>query len=169
MVEHLTRNEKVVGSIPTISSKRLRISKTIRNLLYFLRHFFVCICSNRIAGNFVEGFSPRPQNGQDHKTTHTGFWSKKRRTAPDESSGAAHGFSASGSHHLGHEGSHLLGGVVLSLPGGVGIGAEGESRVVVAQHGGHRFHIYPILKSHGSKGMPISTPCPPVDNVFVTV
>ncbi len=65
MVEHLTRNEKVVGSIPTISSKRFRISEDIRNLLYFLWHFFVCICGNGIAGNSVEGFSPCPQIGQD--------------------------------------------------------------------------------------------------------
>jgi len=48
-----------------------------------------------------------------------------------------------------------LGGVVLGLPGGMGVGSEGKPCVIVAQHGGHCFYIYPILQGHGRKGMPI--------------
>lgn len=103
----------------------------------------------------LRDFLPVLKSGKTHNLTHTGTWSEKRQTAPSESSGVACVFSASGSHHLGHEGPHLLGCVVLGLPGGVGIGAEGKSSVVVAQHGGHRFHVHPILQGHGSEGVPI--------------
>ena len=39
MVEHLTRNEKVVGSIPTISSNNLGISGDIPRLFHFFSDF----------------------------------------------------------------------------------------------------------------------------------
>ena len=38
-------------------------------------------------------------------------------------------------HHLCHEAAHGLGGFILLLAGGVGVGAQGEARVVMAQHG----------------------------------
>ena len=49
------------------------------------------------------------------------------------------------SHHLCHEAAHRLCSFILLLPCGVGVGAEGESRIVVAEHRGHRFYIYAIL------------------------
>ena len=48
-------------------------------------------------------------------------------------------------HHLRHEAAHRLCGFVLLLPCGVGVGSQGESRIVVAEHRGHRFYIYAIL------------------------
>ncbi len=65
MVEHLTRNEKVVGSIPTISSKKSRTLVDVRGFLHFPRVFLVEIFSNGVAGNPVEDFSPRPQIALD--------------------------------------------------------------------------------------------------------
>ncbi len=38
------------------------------------------------------------------------------------------------SHDLVHEITHLFCGLLLLLPGGVGVGAEGESGVIMAQH-----------------------------------
>ena len=38
------------------------------------------------------------------------------------------------SHHLCHETAHFLRGLLLHLPCDVGVGAEGESRVVVTEH-----------------------------------
>ncbi len=105
--------------------------------------------------NLLRAFFPAFKLGKTHNLTHTGHRSGKGRTAPDEFSDAVLAFTDVGSQHLGHEGPHLLGGVVLGLPGGVGVGAEGKPRVVVAQHGGHRFYIYPVLQGHGRKGVPI--------------
>ena len=38
------------------------------------------------------------------------------------------------SHHLRHEATHFLRGLLLHLPCDVGVGAEGESCVVVTEH-----------------------------------
>ena len=54
-------------------------------------------------------------------------------------------------HDLRHELPHLLCRFVLGLPRGVGVGAEGEAGVVVPQHSGDRFHIYPVLE--GCRGV----------------
>ena len=48
-------------------------------------------------------------------------------------------------HYLRHEAAHGLCGFILLLPCGVGVGSQGESRIVVAEHRGHRFYIYAIL------------------------
>ena len=48
-------------------------------------------------------------------------------------------------HDLFHEGSHSLSCLVLLLPRSVGVGAEGESGIVVAQHAGHGLHIHTVL------------------------
>mgnify|MGYP001305288848 CR=1 FL=1 len=45
------------------------------------------------------------------------------------------------SHHLRHEAAHGLCGLVLLLPRSVGVGAEGESGVIVAQHAADRFGL----------------------------
>ena len=57
------------------------------------------------------------------------------------------------SHDLLHEVPHGFRCFVLLLPGGVGVGAESESRVVVAQHAGHRFDIHAVLQRQGCEGV----------------
>ena len=49
------------------------------------------------------------------------------------------------SHHLCHEAAHGLCGFVLLLPCSVGVGAEGETRIIVPQHGGHRLYVHTVL------------------------
>ena len=49
------------------------------------------------------------------------------------------------SHDLVHEISHLFCGLLLLLAGCVGVSAEGESRIVVAQHTADGFYVYAIL------------------------
>ena len=48
-------------------------------------------------------------------------------------------------HDLRHEAAHRLCGLVLLLPCGVGVGSQGESCIIVAEHRGHSFYIYAIL------------------------
>ena len=43
--------------------------------------------------------------------------------------------------------------LVLLLAGGVGAGPQGESCVVVSQHGGYRFDVHAILEDQSGKGM----------------
>ena len=47
--------------------------------------------------------------------------------------------------YLGHEVPHGFRRLILHLPGSVGVGAEGEACVIVAQHTGDRFDVYPVL------------------------
>ena len=59
------------------------------------------------------------------------------------------------SHDLLHEVAHGFRCFVLLLSGGVGVGAEGESGVVVAQHTGYRLDIHAVLQCQGCEGMPL--------------
>ena len=58
-------------------------------------------------------------------------------------------------YDLFHEGSHSLSCLVLLLPRSVGVGAKGESGIVVAQHAGYGFHIHAVLQGRGSEGVPL--------------
>lgn len=42
----------------------------------------------------------------------------------------------------------------LGRGGHVGVGVQGEPGAVVAQHPGHRFHVYPILKGQCRERVP---------------
>lgn len=55
--------------------------------------------------------------------------------------------------HLRHETAHGLRCLVLLLPRGVGVCPQGESSVVVAQHGGHRLDVHAVLESQGGEGV----------------
>jgi hypothetical protein len=48
-------------------------------------------------------------------------------------------------HYLRHEAAHGLCGFILLLPCGVGVGSQGESRIVVAEHTADSFHIHAVL------------------------
>ena len=56
-------------------------------------------------------------------------------------------------HHLRHEVPHGFRRLVLHLAGGVGVGAQGEPRVVVAQHTGDRFDVHAVLQGQGGEGV----------------
>ena len=58
-----------------------------------------------------------------------------------------------GSHHLRHEATHGFRRLILHLAGGVGIGAQGEPRVVVAQHTGNGLDIHTILQGQGGESV----------------
>ena len=53
--------------------------------------------------------------------------------------------------HLRHEVAHGLGGLVLLLAGGVGVGSQGESGIVMAQHGGHRLDVHTVWRARVAK------------------
>ena len=59
-----------------------------------------------------------------------------------------------GLHDLCHKISHCLRRPVLLLPGGVGVGTESETRVVMAQHTGDRFHVHAVLEGQGCECVP---------------
>lgn len=48
-----------------------------------------------------------------------------------------------------HKIPHFLRRALLHLAGSVYVGAQCETRVVVAKHVGHRFHIHTVLQSNG--------------------
>ena len=54
-----------------------------------------------------------------------------------------------------HECAHGLGSLVLLLPRGVGVGAEGESGIIMAQHAGYGLYIHAVLQGRGSEGVPL--------------
>ena len=56
-------------------------------------------------------------------------------------------------HHLGYEAAHGFRRLILHLPGGVGVGAQGESGIVVAQHTGDSLDVHAVLERQGSEGM----------------
>ena len=56
-------------------------------------------------------------------------------------------------YDLFHEGTHGLGRLILLLLCSVGIGAEGESGIIVAQHTGYGLYIHAVLQGRGSEGM----------------
>ena len=41
----------------------------------------------------------------------------------------------------------------LGIGGDVGVGVQRESRRVVTQHRGHRFHVHAVLEGHGREGV----------------
>ena len=57
-------------------------------------------------------------------------------------------------HDLLHKAAHGGCCLVLLLPCGVGVGAEGESGVLVAQHGENCLYIHAVLKGCGGEGVP---------------
>ena len=57
--------------------------------------------------------------------------------------------------NLCHEAAHFLRGLLLHLPCGVGVGAKGETRIVVAQHRGYCFDIHSILQCQCCEGVPL--------------
>ena len=86
-------------------------------------------------------------NRLTHTVTHT-------RKCPDRSKEYRRGgFTSSPvlfgvlfrSHDLCHEATHGLCGLVLLLPCCVGVGAESETRIVVAQHTADGFHVHAVL------------------------
>ena len=85
-----------------------------------------------------------------HTVTHTG---KGLKSAGREVCASRPAFFFA-LHHLCHEAAHGGCCLVLLLPRGVGVGAEGKTGIVVAQHGRYRFYIYAVLEGCGGEGVP---------------
>ena len=58
-------------------------------------------------------------------------------------------------HHLRHKAAHGFRRLILHLPGGVSVGAQGEARVVVAQHTGDRLDVHAVLEGQRSESVPL--------------
>lgn len=43
----------------------------------------------------------------------------------------------------------------MGVGGDVGVGVQCETRGVVAQHRGHRFHVHAVLERHRREGVPL--------------
>ena len=144
MAEHLTRNEKVVGSIPTISSNNSRISVDIRELLHFLGSFIFCpalylmLKRGCCAAPYLCGISQNPQPDPHGERL-------------ENDAGAPILFL----RYPRHDAAYGPGGLVLFLAGGVGVDAEGKSSVVMPQHGGICFHVHTVLQRHCREGVPL--------------
>ena len=62
-------------------------------------------------------------------------------------------FSAVVLHDLRHKIPHGFRSLILHLPGSMGIGAEGESGVIVPQHAADGFHIHTVLEGQGGESV----------------
>ena len=80
------------------------------------------------------GCFPR-KPGLTHTLTHTAKGSERRKECRTEFCVPCGIFSPLLLSNLRHEVPHLFGGFLLHLPCGVRVGAEGEARIVVSQHG----------------------------------
>ena len=58
-------------------------------------------------------------------------------------------------HRLSDDVPDGIGGVTFHLRRSVGVGAQGKSRVVVAQHTADGFHVYAILQGQRSECVPL--------------
>ena len=74
--------------------------------------------------------------------------------APDRKKGFLSGafFFLSLSNLL-HEAAHSGSRLVLLLASGVGVGAQGETGVEVAEHGGDSLYVHAVLQGRGSEGV----------------
>ena len=79
-----------------------------------------------------------------HTVTHT---RKRTEMAGYLRGGGSSRFVLAGllSHDLVHEISHLFCGLLLLLAGSVGVGSQGKTSIVVAQHTAYSFYVYTIL------------------------
>ena len=69
--------------------------------------------------------------------------------------------------YLRHEVAHGLRCLILLLAGGVGVCPQGESYVIVSQHGADGFDVYTVLERQGGEGVPeIVEPKVPQPGVF---
>ena len=96
----------------------------------------------------------REQKNLTHTVTHTG----EKRSAPAGKfgfpTGALFYLGGGALSYLCHEIPHSLRCLVLFLAGGVSVGAEGESGIVVAQHGGDGFDVHAVLEGQSGEGVP---------------
>ena len=69
------------------------------------------------------------------------------------------GYSSSGerkpSDGTGEDVPHRLRCLELGVGGNVGVSVQREARRVVAEHGGHRFHVHTVLQGHRREGVPL--------------
>ena len=54
---------------------------------------------------------------------------------------------------MGEDVPHRLRRFELGVGGDVGVGVQRKTRRVVAQHGGHRFHVHAVLQGHRCEGV----------------
>ena len=59
------------------------------------------------------------------------------------------------SQYLFHKIPHLLSRAFLHLAGGMRVSAQGEARVIVAQHIRHCFYVHAVLQSNGRERVPL--------------
>ena len=85
-----------------------------------------------------------------HNLTHTG-------KGPESTGQGQTGFFLSGLvfsvHLLADDPADGVGGILLHLRRGVGVGVQRESRRVVAQCAGQRFHIHPAFQRQRGEGV----------------
>ena len=95
-------------------------------------------------------------NGLTHTATHTRKCPERDRECQAGSFVFLPGFLLEVTlHNLRHKISHCLRRLILHLPGGVGVGAEGESGVIVTKHTADRFDIHTVLEGQSCEGVPL--------------
>ncbi len=119
-VEQLIRNQQVMCSSHTTSSKKHR--KLRFSML------FCCKNAEKGVGQNV-GQLPDPHRDPHAEMHGKGERAPERKLLPFRCSACLWDLA-----NLRHEAAHFLRGLLLHLPCGVGVGAEGESCVVVTEH-----------------------------------
>ena len=140
-VEQLIRNQQVMCSSHTTSSKKHRKLR-----------FSVLFCCKNAENGVGQNVGQLPDPHRDpHAEMHgKGERAPERKLLPFRCSACLWDLS-----NLRHEAAHRLCGLLLHLPCGVGVGAEGESGVIVPEHTADGFDVHSILQCQRCEGMPL--------------
>ena len=87
-----------------------------------------------------------------HTLTHTGKGAESTGQGQTEKFLSGPVFSA---HLLADDAADGIGGVLLHLRRGMGVGVQCETRRVVTQGTGQRFHVHPAFQRQRCEGMPL--------------
>jgi len=122
-------------------------SKKHRKLRFSM--LFCCKNAEKGVGQNV-GQLPDPHRDPHAEIHGKGERAPERKLSPFRCSACLRDLS-----DLCHEAAHFLCGLLLHLPCDVGVGAEGETRVVVPEHTADGFDVHPVLECQGRERMPL--------------
>ena len=131
----MLHTHEATGSSPVVSTKNHR-NQEIPVILFYNPQLFKML-------NFCRFF-------KTHTLTHTGKGAKSTGQGQTGIFLSGPVFSA---HLLADDPTDGVGGILLHLRRGVGVGVQCETRRIVAQRAGERFHVHPAFQRQRGEGV----------------